>query len=247
MALRKKILIFILIVLLAILLWQKFGKDLLITQHIQLIEQAQTEAHVYKNPKESLKEIDLHIIYVVPTNEVSQISPDWKNDIQAIVPDISKFHNAQFRGYSKLNVRIYPQPLKLSHNNLFYDTDNTNNGNPKGLENIYKEVDHRIGTELRGNTKNFVVFSFIYEGVGASGTEGATLLSKSYLSKNEFSSNRATLFYHEFGHAMGLPDQYDILTNKSWSGSIMGSGRFKPMDLAYLDSAMLIDLGIEKR
>mgnify|MGYP000496948929 CR=1 FL=1 len=247
MSQRKIILIFVLVALLGVLLWLKFGQDLLLTQHLQLVEQSQTEPHVYQNSKESLKEIDLHIIYVVPVNAVSQINSDWQTEIQTIVPEITKFHNAQFRGSSKLNVKVEPQPLILSHDNLYYDTDNTNNGNPKGLENIYKEVDRRIGSELKGNTKNFVVFSFIYEGVGASGTEGATLLSKSYLDNEEFASIRATLFYHEFGHAMGLLDQYDIATNKPSSGSVMGSGRFKPIDLAYFDSSLLIDLGIAQR
>lgn len=80
--------------------------------------------------------------------------------------------------------------------------------------------------------------------VNIKGIEGFFIVSREYLTKPEYSLNGATTLYHEFGHTMGLPDNYDTETNQPLRMDIMGRGREEPLELMYLDRSLLKDLGV---
>lgn len=200
--------------------------------------------HLYKDPSVDISQIDLKIFYVVPNN--LQVAPEWRTQISSILTDIVKFHELQFHNTSKLTANLYPSPVILTHEDSFYDTQNTDYGNPQGLRNIVPELESRFPDFLKVPPGNYQATAIIYEGVGASGAENAMILSRTFLSGGEYNLDGASLFYHEFAHTFGVPDRYDLTNNQPESGDIMGNGRFKPLDTNYLGSDILKDLGVIK-
>ena len=95
---------------------------------------------------------------------------------------------------------------------------------------------------MKKDRGDFTAIAVIYEGVGASGTTGSMILSRAFLSDPQYADFASTLFYHEFGHTMGLPDQYDLETNQPFSADIMGGGRRRPLKYNYLDAALLAEM-----
>lgn len=198
--------------------------------------------HVYQNPKQDISKIALKIFYVAPKNaEVSEI---WQSNINSILRDVTDFHAIQFHGLSKISPQIYPQPVILKNDAIFYDTANTDYGNPRGLLNIIPELENRYQAFLETANDEFRAIAVVYEGVGASGSLGAMLFSHDYLVKDEYALNRASLFYHELAHTYGLPDRFDLKTNSPFSNDIMGDGRFKPIATNYIHADLLADLGL---
>lgn len=200
--------------------------------------------HFYRDPARSLDKIHLKVFYVVPKNRTAQIYPTWRELLSPVLEETAKFHEIQFHGLSKIQSDVFPEPLILEHDNIYYDTDSTNRGNPEALRRITPEVEERARGFLSSAADEFVVIGLIYEGVGASGSRGAFLLSRSFLSEEQYRPFRSSLLYHEFGHTMGLPDQYDLETGQHFSEDIMGSGRNRPLEVNYIDQALLEDLGV---
>ena len=200
--------------------------------------------HVYKQRDVGITDIQLKVFYAVPKNRIGKIVDNWEVAIEEIMPDILKFHNLQFHNFSNINYAIYPEPVILEAENLFYDTLDTNRGNPEALKNVSGELERRYSDFLKTTGDQFLVLSIIYEGVGSSGSTGVTLFSHTFLTSPEYLAIKSSLFYHEFGHALGLPDQYDISTNEAFSSDIMGSGRRKPIDITYVDRALLKEMGL---
>jgi len=74
--------------------------------------------------------------------------------------------------------------------------------------------------------------------------DGFFLLSRVFFTESQYRIFSSTLFYHEFAHTFGLPDQYDIENNVPSSNDIMGAGRKKPIEIMYLDRELTRDMGI---
>jgi len=152
--------------------------DLLNQKKTPFSEFKEIAAHFYKNPSKNISVIRLKVFYAVPQNRVDKIAADWQIKIREVLEKAVQFHNLQFRGKSDLKYEIYPQPVILSRDNTFYDTDNTNKGNPRALIAVAEEIERRV---LRPNgdlyndhfaekkAGEYPVMGLIYEGVGASG------------------------------------------------------------------------------
>ncbi|MBI5732788.1 hypothetical protein HY967_02385 [Candidatus Jorgensenbacteria bacterium] len=210
-------------------------------------------AHFYQNPKISLSDIALKVFYVVPTNQKNSVVKDWRAMLKPVLDDAVRFHRVQFRGRSRLTYTVYPEVVYLNEDTNFYDGLSTNRGNPEGLKKIFEEIEHRVfknnGDLFRAGFSEvspgaFRALAFVYEGVGASGTDGALIVSRAFLSRAEYALIRSSLFYHEFGHVLGFPDRYDLDTNQPFSEDIMGSGRRQSIEITYIDRDLLKGVGV---
>lgn len=76
--------------------------------------------------------------------------------------------------------------------------------------------------------------------VGVTSADGFFILNRRLLSER----NGPTLLYHEFAHTLGIPDQYDLETGRAYSNDIMGAGRERTIETAYLDRVFLKGMGI---
>jgi len=221
----------------------------------------------------------------VPKNLKNKTDPNLINALEDHLNKVVRFHEIQFRGLSKLKYEIFPQPIVLREDNGFYDTANTNKGNPEALLRISQEMSDRILTKggdlydeqfAETESGEYPVMGLIYEGVGASGSaiyesdlnsaaeiakrlgipesevrivgikgiQGFFILNKEYLTKPEYAFYGDTLFYHEFGHTLGLDDSYNQETNQPFLMDVEGGGRNKPLDLTYIDRSSLRDMGV---
>lgn len=198
--------------------------------------------HFYQNPKVSLRDINLKIFYVVPNN--LQAAESWHSDIAGVLDEVVKFHEVQFHNASRLSADIYPSPVILSREDIFYDTPNTDFGNPQGLKNIDLELEARFPKFLQVPSNSYLAMAIIYEGLGASGAPNAMILSRTFLSQEEYSQAKGSLFYHEFAHTFGVPDRFGLSDNRPFSNDVMGSGRYKPLSTNYLGADLLKDLGL---
>lgn len=200
--------------------------------------------HFYQDQLRNISEIKIKAFYAVPKNRSPYES--WGDLLVPVLDNSIKFHEVQFRGLSKISYDIFPEPFILEREAIFYDTENTERGNPEGLANITLEIEKRAANFLKADKGEFLVIAVIYEGVGASGTDGALILARAFLSDAQYQPFRSSLFYHEFGHSLGLSDQYDLETNQPFSNDIMGSGRRRPIEVNYIDKALLQGMGIIK-
>lgn len=208
--------------------------------------------HYYKNSGFSLAKIRIKAIYFVPQDKRNEIYPQWQSALTNALSDLISFHENIFRGFSRVSFDIFPEPIVGRENSYFYDTDITERGNPAALKNVYREVGERAldsGGDLfdehfvRSAEDEYVVYYFLYEGVGASGSENVALFSSAYLSDENYKANGASIFYHEFAHTLGIPDHYDEEGN-STSLDIMGFGLQRPLAFNYLDEEVLREMGL---
>lgn len=199
--------------------------------------------HFYKEPAISLRQIRAQVVYAVPSDRAPDAAVNaWPAFVTTTLAEMVRFHTLQFRGLSALQYELVPEPFRLDNDHLWYDSSSTNRGNPHALEAVTRELERR--RPLPSAPGEFPVRLIIYEGVGASGAEGAALLSRSFFTNEQYAPIRSALFYHEFGHTLGLPDQYDAASNRLFSNDLMGGGRFKPLPTDYLDPALLADMGL---
>ncbi len=236
-----KVLVFLIVFFVAIILLQNFrggGQDFINPM------MSGKSANFYKKPEISVAKIKLKVFYVVPKDKTNSIYANFYSVTEKALKEAVDFHRSQFRKYSELTYDIYPEPLFMSEDSLFYNTENTNHGNPEGLRNIIPEIERTKTDFLKHNKDEFLVIGVIYEGVGASGAEEAFLLSRTFLSEDQYQPIASTFLYHEFGHSLGLPDQYDLETGVPYSNDIMGGGREKPIDINYIDKDLLKEMGV---
>lgn len=140
---------------------------------------AHTRAHFYRSPDVAIGNVAVKFFYAVPRNKAANIHPQWKQTLAEAVEKLSAFHALQFRGTSVLRFEIFPRPVILERDNLFYDTASTDFGNPHALIAIGEEIERRVfneGGDLHsevfqdlGTGETYPVMGIVYEGVGASG------------------------------------------------------------------------------
>lgn len=219
--------------------------------------------HLYKNPGQSIVEIKAAVFYFLPANKAVPFAENWGEIIENNLEKLKRFHSAQFLGLSKFEYEVYPEPVIGEMDNIVYDTDVTQHGNPEALRSIALEIEGRIfdangdlfkrdfladcrlfGGELKSQSGAYCAIIIIYEGVGAAGSENAALLSRIFLSDSQYESIAPTLLAHEFYHTLGIPDAYDIPNAIPFSEDIMGLGRFKPIDKSYISKDSLVQLGL---
>lgn len=202
------------------------------------------QPHFESDEKIKLSEIRLRIFYAVPQNQVRDIPKDWRSEIETAIQDLPDFHANQFHYASHIVPEIYSAPVVLERDNLYYDTADTNYGNPEGLKRIAPELERRFPDFIKTENGGYNVTAIVYEGVGAAGSPGAMILSRTFLSDPAYRNFRSSLFYHEFGHAIGLSDKYDPKTDQPSSNDIMGRGRLRPLPTNYIDPLTVKAMGV---
>jgi len=135
-------------------------------------------AHIYKNPGANIEKISMRVFHAVPKNKATEAIGSWPGLAEEALQKVSAFHELQFGGKSKISYEIFLRPIVLERDNLYYDSDSTNNGNPHALITVAEEIERRVFRES-GDLfdKNFAapregsypVMGIIYEGVGAVG------------------------------------------------------------------------------
>lgn len=147
----------------------------------QIYRESQPEVkkpHLYDNPERGIDKIRVFGFYFVPKNKNDSIISDWRNLLESNLTKLKKFHSAQTRGLSEIEYLIYPEPVLGVEDNKFYDTQNTDRGNPQALLNTVEELEQRVfdknGDLFREEFASsgdvaYPVMFVMYEGVGAVG------------------------------------------------------------------------------
>lgn len=197
--------------------------------------------HLYGNQDRFIEKIQVAAFYFVPQNKTKQIDEDWKKVMEAGLTELQKFHFLQLQGLSDIIYKIYPEPIIGFENNLVYDTEITQHGNPSALINISEELEGRKFITRPDGA--YPVTFIMYEGVGAAGAEGFFLVNREFLAGIHGSFGNSILA-HEFYHTLGAPDAYEISDTIPVSADIMGFGRAKPLDKTYLSKETLENFGL---
>ncbi len=219
--------------------------------------------HFFKDSEISLKNIKVKLVYFVPNDRMDSRRENWKKDLKDLSKSLSLFHEAQFRGFSKLSFDIFSDPVIGFRGADFYDGEDTSFGNPNALVSVNDEIKKRLFQKdgdlysldfVKSDNDQYVVLGIVYEGVGATGgmetidkykqkgdLNRVFLVSSSYLDKEV--KNGYTTFYHELLHTFGAPDFYS--EKYIYSDDIMGGGRKKPLESTYIDKKLLKDFGMD--
>ena len=214
---------------------------------------AQSLPHRFNDSGKPINVIEIKAFYVVPKNKTASVFPNWASVIEKNLKVLIKFHGVQLRGLSTVTFDIYPEPITGKLENLGYDTDVTQNGNPAALRAISQELQERVFSPAgdlyrndfaRANPGAYRVLYIIYEGVGAAGSENTAILSRVFLTDPQYANHGRTYLVHEFYHTLGLPDAYNIPQAISTDDDIMGLGRERPIEQSYISQNHLKGLGL---
>lgn len=214
-----------------------------------------TAPHKFDDPATPISSIHITAFYFVPKNKESAIIQNWRELLDENLKKLQAFHALQFQGRSKIEYTVYPVPVIGLKNNLEYDTEVTQYGNPEALQSIAAELEARVfnttgdlhhpgfGKTTKGA---YSVSIILYEGVGASGTaDGVALISRKFLSNPEYRETAATILAHEFYHTLGIPDGYEREHANPTTKDIMGLGRISsPIEKTYIERETLGALGL---
>lgn len=200
------------------------------------------QPHYYKDPQKSVSEIKITALYFVPKNKTASAISNWREKLEENLKKLQKFHSLQFQGRSNVSYEIYSEPIVGFEENLFYDTDVTAHGNPEALRHITEELEKRHIFNP-GASGAYPVLAIMYEGVGASGGGNTALVSRVFLADPRYELSGASILAHEFYHTLGVPDAYDLITTAPLSDDLMGLARSGAIERAYLDKAVLKEMG----
>jgi hypothetical protein len=200
--------------------------------------------HHYSDKNLSLENISIKAVYFVPNDE--KISPEWKTTIVSAIESLKKFHEFQFSGYSKIEYEVVAEPFEGKKDHLSYDTENTNKGNPEALKRTVAELEEKYPkiSEPGARPGGYNVLLIFYQGVGAVSSENVVLAGYDIFTNKDYEIFKDSILYHEFGHVIGLPDQYNEETGRSFGYDIMGLGRNGPLENSYIDLKILRSMGL---
>lgn len=216
--------------------------------------------HAYDEPNVPIENVALTVVYFISADRVNSLSEckteNWIEEfrIEEVIEKISKFHEIQFEGNSKIVWRIVSSVVVGQKTAQEYSGQDTNKGNPRALLSIREELETRItsgditlpdfSASLPQNA--FPVLFILYEDVGASGMKNALLLSCSFMTNPAYHDTGPTILWHELGHALGFPGGPDHDSQYITNEDIMGGGRDKPIAIAYVSDATKAHFGIKK-
>ena len=245
-----KYFIFILIFIFGALVWMYAGIEGFAVKPAETPEMP--ELHHYQDTA-PIGEIAISAFYFVPKNKQNRLILSWRELLQKNLNKLAEFHNLQFQGRSRINYQIYPNPIIGQGDNLAYDTDVTQHGNPEALRRIAGELEERVfgprgdlrRTDfIQHNGRSYQVLVILYEGVGASGSDNVALLSRTFLTDSEYSDFGPTFLAHEFYHTLGIPDGYELPTSIATNEDIMGIGRARLLEKTYISRSTLRAMGL---
>lgn len=201
----------------------------------------------------TLSDINIKAFYFIPNDKQTLLDGNWQAKLAKALSDLRQFYSFQLHQAVKITFEIYPQPIIGQHEALVYDGADTARGNPNALLSIREELLNRQSSFIETGQEDYGVIAVLYEGVGSSATliknsrieaedtfiisdDGppAFLVSRYFLSDSAYKDYGTSIFAHEFGHTLGLPDAYNLTTNQPLSDDIMGAGRFRPIQFSYL-------------
>lgn len=209
--------------------------------------------HLYVNPKQPIDKITVAAFYFVPKNKTGAAVENWRMSLSHALERLQQFHTFQFGGRSSIALEIYPEPIIGVEENLIYDSDVTQHGNPEALRRVAQELEGRVfkgsGDLYRpefakGGDEIYRVWFIMYEGVGASGSGNVALVSRKFLTDQEYSDIGVSVAAHEFYHTLGIPDAYEIESAIPLGEDIMGLGRGRPIEKTYISRDTLKKMGL---
>lgn len=246
-----KYLILVFALVFGALFWTNFGVGVQTVYKEEALKLA--SPHIYNDPNRSIEKIEILALYFIPKNKTGQQIGDWKEILNENLKKLQEFHDLQFQGRSEISYKILDEPVIGNKNNLEYDTNSTQHGNPEGLRRITAELEERRVTLLRSDLSDpnnsadpdiYRAILILYEGVGASGSNNVALISRTFYTDPQYQSVRGTILAHEFYHTLGLPDAYEIPNAVPTSLDIMGLGLSKPLEKNYISKELLKGMGI---
>ncbi|MEK7480619.1 MAG: hypothetical protein AAB604_00770 [Patescibacteria group bacterium] len=209
--------------------------------------------HYYQNAEAPIEKIHALALYFVPKNKIASAIPDWRETLETNIKALQRFHAFQFQGRSQVSYEIYPRAVIGRQDNMFYDTEITQHGNPEALRRTAEELEERLfrpGGDLYDaywaavEPGVYRVMIVMYEGVGASGSGNTAFVSRIFFSDPRYRSMAATTLAHEFYHTLGIPDAYELSEAIPTSQDIMGLGRSRPLEKTYIEKNTLYQLGL---
>lgn len=228
------------------LIWINFGVGVQTVHKEEVLKLA--APYIYNNPGQLIEDIEITALYFIPRNKTGQQIGNWKEILEENLKKLQEFHDLQFLGRSGISYRILDEPVAGNKNNLEYDTNSTQHGNPEGLRRIMAELEERklVRSDLDSSADSDIyrVVLILYEGVGASGSNNVALVSRTFYTDPQYQSVRGTILAHEFYHTLGLPDAYEIPNAVPTSLDIMGLGLSRPLEKNYISKESLKRLGI---
>jgi hypothetical protein len=171
-----KYLLGVLALVVIVLLWMSFWVG--VPTITQFDPPAALAPHLVHDEARSIEKIGIAAFYFVPKNKVSDVTPQWKDIIERNLEQLRRFHVLQFRGLSDISYVVYPERIIGLEESLFYDTENTDRGNPYALINAAEELERRVFAKdgdlyrdafVQELNDTYPVMVIMYEGVGATG------------------------------------------------------------------------------
>ena len=209
--------------------------------------------HLYKNPTTVVENVRVFAFYAVPSDRAEAIYPGWRDLLFEALQRLSRFHEIQFVGKSHIQYDVFPEPIILDDEGGAYDAASPLDEHHVGLRRAFEEFEREL-TDPAGNDKvrkflgtsrdQYRTLVFLYEGAGAYGKEGLAAISRRALTDSRYSAFGDSWLYHQFAHALGLPDQQDSTTGLATSDDIMGLGRHRPLDLNYIAPELTRGMGL---
>lgn len=197
--------------------------------------------HLYDDPARLTDTVHIMVYYFVPRNKTPSLPEKWPESLKVSLEKIVRFHKSSFLGRSVLSYDIVAEPIIGENDSLFYDTNDTNRGNPAALRSISAELKRRLPATAPQAAREAIYI--IYEGVGAAGGDDTALLSSKYLTGEEYAQIKETLIAHEFYHTLGFPDGYRE-DGTSFQNDIMGNGRDRSLSLTFILPESLRHIGL---
>lgn len=217
--------------------------------------------HLFGNEQIPIEEISLTVFYFVPKDLVEKEQANWKEITEQHLKKILDFHALQFEGTSKITYDFFPeiiigQKMANEYGNI------SEHENSDALTQIKDEITQRA-TSSKGNLNTAFknnpigvrrVYLIVFEGDGGAGNDDFCLISRSYLTDNDYLENGTTFLAHEFYHTLGLVDNYQTSTYVYKDGEqipvslitkkdIMGQVNV-PLSHTYIDTGTLKKMGL---
>lgn len=134
--------------------------------------------HVFGDSQKTVDRIRISAVYFVPKDKQKDMSAEWRELLDENFKKLQAFHALQFQERSAISFAVYPEPVIGLEEHLFYDTTDTNRGNPKALLNVSEELEERLFSSegdlyrhdfWQKGAGGYPALFILYEGVGAIG------------------------------------------------------------------------------
>lgn len=209
--------------------------------------------YVYGNPAESIADIYVTAVYFVPRDMMPISDGTWRSLLERELSRLQKFHDVQFRGFSRITYAVHPNPVVGRETHVVYDIDVLHHNDQYVLRPVVEELSAVLRLELNAGPP-YKVLLVLYEGAGAGGSNHMSLISRSFFERHDTRNVAGAFLAHEFYHALGVPDGYRVVPKVFPDGSevdaevvqtrdIMGRVRI-PLNETYLSPATLTAMGL---